>query len=161
MRITRGGAALGQIVVGAMWLGAALFLAAAVAPSAFAVLPTSTLAGDLVGRILPVLFWSGMVMFAVTMVLGAWTDAMSRLKPRVLFGAIGGAACMIDEFIVDAMITRVQVRMHGPVDALAATNPLRIAFGQLHLLSVVLLGIGMVSALIVLVLAVRGLRAAP
>jgi Domain of unknown function (DUF4149) len=157
--ITRQGAALGQIVVAGLWLGAAILLAAAVAPAAFAVLPSRALAGDLVGRVLPVVFWSGMGVFAVVMVLGVWTDVTSRLKPRVLAAAIAGAACMIAQLIVDAMIARVRAQAGGPIDALAATAPLRVAFGQLHLLSVVLLGVAMLGAATILIIAVRGLHA--
>jgi Domain of unknown function (DUF4149) len=160
MSFTRRSAALGQVVLGSVWLGAAALLAAAVAPAAFAVLPTRALAGDLVGRVLPVVFWSGIVAFAGVMLLGVWTDAASRYKPRVLAAALGGAACMIAQLIVDAMITRVRASIPGPVDALAGTDPLRVAFGQLHLLSVVLLGIAMLAAASILLIAVRGLRAA-
>ncbi len=160
MTVTRRGAGLAQIVVTSVWLGAALLLAAAVAPAAFAVLPSRTLAGDLVGRVLPVIFWAGIAAFAAVMVLGAWTDRQSRFKPRVFAAALGGAACMIAQLIVDAMIARVRGQIHGPIDALAAGDPLRVAFGQLHLLSVVLLGIAMLGAAAVLVLAVRGAREA-
>ncbi|MDE3217575.1 MAG: DUF4149 domain-containing protein, partial [Gemmatimonadota bacterium] len=59
--LTRRGASLSQIVGTSVWLGAAVLLAAAVAPAAFAVLPSRSLAGDLVGRVLPVIFWSGML----------------------------------------------------------------------------------------------------
>jgi Domain of unknown function (DUF4149) len=156
--ITRRGAAMGQIVMCSVWLGAALLLAAAVAPAAFAVLPSRALAGALVGRVLPVIFWSGMLLFASVMVLGVWTDARSKYKPRVLAGAMGGTACMIAQFVVDVLIGRVVARAHGAVDALPATDPLRVAFGQLHLFSVVLLGVAMLAAAAVLVLAVRGER---
>jgi Domain of unknown function (DUF4149) len=154
--LTRRGAGLAQIVLASVWLGAAALLAAVVAPAAFAVLPTRSLAGDLVGRVLPVIFWAGMLVFASAMVLGVWTDARSKYKPRVLAGAVGGTACMIAQLAVDPMIERVRARAHGPVDALAATDPLRVAFGQLHLFSVVLLGLAMLAAGAVLVLAVRG-----
>ena len=159
MTITRHGAALAQLVLGSVWLGAAILLATTVAPAAFAALPSRTLAGDVVGRVLPVIFWSGMVMFAAVMVFGAWTDARSKFKPRIFAAAIGGAACMIAQLIVDAMIAKVTARMNGPVDALAATDPLRVAFGQLHVLSVVLLGLAMAAAAAVVVIAVRGMRA--
>ena len=158
MTVTPRGAALGQTVLAALWLGAAVLLAAVVAPAAFAVLPTRTLAGDVVGRVLPVIFWSGMVVFAGVMLFGVWTDASTRFKPRVLAAALGGTACMIAQLVVDAMIARVRARIPGAVDALAATDPLRVAFGQLHLLSVVLLGIAMLSATAILIIAVRGLR---
>ena len=160
MTVTPRGAALAQIVLGAFWLGAAVLLAAVVAPAAFAVLPSRSLAGDVVGRVLPVIFWSGMVVFAAVMVFGVWTDLSTRFKPRVLAAALGGTACMIAQFVVDVMIARVRARMSGPVDALPATDPLRVAFGQLHLLSVVLLGVAMLSATAILISAVRGLRPA-
>ncbi|HEY5219201.1 MAG TPA: DUF4149 domain-containing protein [Gemmatimonadaceae bacterium] len=158
MTITRHGAALGQVALGALWLGAAILATAVVAPAAFAVLPTRTLAGDVVGRVLVVIFWSGIVVFAIAMVLGAWTDARSKYKPRVLAAALGGASCMIAQLIVDAAIARVRARINGPVDALAVIDPLRVAFGQLHLVSVVLLGIAMLAAATVVVVALRGLR---
>jgi hypothetical protein len=157
--ITVRGAALAQVVISAVWIGAAVLLAAVVAPAAFAVLPSRTLAGDVVGRVLPVIFWAGMAAFAGVMLLGVRTDARSRFKPRVFAGAIGGAACMIAQLIVDVMIGKVRARISGPVDALSATDPLRVAFGQLHVLSVVLLGLAMIAATAILVIAVRGLRA--
>ena len=39
------------------WLGAAVIVASVVTPAAFAVLPSRALAGALVGRVLPALFW--------------------------------------------------------------------------------------------------------
>ena len=106
------------------------------------------------------IFWAGMGLFATVMVLAVWTDAASKYKPRVLFGAIGGTACMIAQLVVDVTIERVRARAHGPIDALPATDPLRVAFGQLHLFSVVLLGVAMLAAAAVLVLALRGERRA-
>ncbi len=161
MTLTRRGAGLWQVVLISLWLGATVLFAAAVAPAAFAALPTRTLAGDLVGRVLPVVFWSGMVLFAAVVLLGVRADARSRLKPRILAAALGGASCMIAQLVVDSWIERVRARIHGPVDALAVTDPLRIAFGQLHALSVVLLGVAMVCAAVVLGIAVRDLHSAP
>ncbi|MDE3053640.1 MAG: hypothetical protein KGJ70_07130, partial [Gemmatimonadota bacterium] len=85
----------------------------------------------------------------------------SKYKPRVLAAAVGGTACMIAQFVVDGMIARVRARARGPVDALPAADPLRVAFGQLHLFSVVLLGLAMLAAAAVLALALRGERRPP
>jgi hypothetical protein len=148
------------VVLLSTWFGAALLTAGVVAPAAFAVLPTRDLAGQVVGRVLPVIFWWGMVTFATVMVLGAWTDMRTRFKPRVLLGAIGGTACMIAQFVVDGVIARVRAQANGPIDQLAPTNPLRIAFGQLHLFSVVLLGIAMLGAVAILIVALRDRRPA-
>src|SRR5689334_2939423 len=62
--------ATASVILLAAWLGAALLVAAVVAPAAFAVLPTRTLAGALVGRVLPVVFWSGMIVGLAVAALG-------------------------------------------------------------------------------------------
>ena len=56
-------------VVLAAWLGAAVYFSAVVARAAFGVLPTRTLAGELVGATLPTLFISGVVMATIASLL--------------------------------------------------------------------------------------------
>ena len=59
-----------------VWLGAAAFFSIAVAPVLFAVLPSRALACDVVGRLLPPIFYSGIV---VGLVIGrAWSYGMIR-----------------------------------------------------------------------------------
>jgi hypothetical protein len=52
-------ASVSVVLLLAAWLGAGMLLAAVVAPAAFAVLPSRTLAGALVGRVLPTVFIAG------------------------------------------------------------------------------------------------------
>ena len=78
------GAHLTSLVVLSLWLGAALVVGAVVAPAAFAVLPTRTLAGALVGRVLPALFWSGAAVGLLVAMLGR-DRGVSR---RVAFGRL-------------------------------------------------------------------------
>ena len=155
MMITRARAATAQLVLCASWLGASLLLAAIVAPAAFAVLPSRALAGDMVGRVLPVVFWWGILVYVAISLLGRWTDATSRWKPRLLAAAVGGAACVLAQFVVGRSIDALRVRIGGPVDALAITDPLRVAFGRMHAMSVAMLGIAMVCALVVVIVAAR------
>ena len=54
-------ASIFEAVLVALWLGAAGFFSVAVAPALFAVVPTRTMAGEVVGRLLPAIFYSGMV----------------------------------------------------------------------------------------------------
>ena len=74
----------------ALWLGAALLFSAAVGPPLFAALPMRTLAGAVVGRILPVIFLSGMavgiavVSYAGQMVFGLNADRQSAPDVAVL-----------------------------------------------------------------------------
>lgn len=131
-------AALALVV--SAWLGAAILLAASVAPSAFAVLPSRALAGALVGRVLPALFISGLVLGVLASVV--WG---ARWWP----GAALAVSCAIAQFAVGPRIDRVRLAIAGPVEALADTDPRRLAFGRLHALSVGLLGVAMLAALVI------------
>src|SRR4029077_12340066 len=67
--MTGRGVSVTETVLLAVWIGAALLFALVVAPAAFAVLPTRTLAGALVGRVLPVIFYAGVVIGSLIVIL--------------------------------------------------------------------------------------------
>lgn len=151
--------ALVSIVVCAIWGGAALIIVSTVAPAAFRVLPTRTLAGALVGQVLPVLFVSGMIVGVIT--LGLTPRGAPRAWLRRL-GAIGTlVGCTIAQVVIGPRIAAVRERIGPSVEALAATDPLRVTFGQLHGLSVLALGVAMVFTLIALVGATLAARTPP
>jgi hypothetical protein len=139
----------------AIWIGAALLFTLVVAPAAFAVLPTRTLAGALVGRVLPVIFYAGVVIGSLIVLLdiagrtGAWG--------RSAAGAVSALACAVAQLVVGTRIDRLRAAISGPLDALAGDDPRRVAFGRLHAISVGWLGLAMVAALVALTLAVRAL----
>ncbi|MFN8574574.1 MAG: DUF4149 domain-containing protein [Gemmatimonadaceae bacterium] len=138
-----------SVLLVAAWLGAAVLTAAVVAPAAFDVLPTRTLAGALVGRVLPVLFISGAVVAAAYFAAVRTEPSTPRQRAMHLVLAIWVAALLWSQLVVTP---KIQVlRAAGPIDALAQTDPRRVAFGRLHGVSVGLLGVGMVAALVVLV----------
>jgi hypothetical protein len=140
------------IVLLASWLGAATIVSASVAPAAFAVLPSRSLAGALVGRVLPVLFWSGLVVAIVT----AWLAARyPGAGVRGTAAVVLAGACLVAQFAIAPRIERVRAAIGGPVDALDPSSPLRQAFGRLHGASVACLGVGGLAALFLLVLLVR------
>lgn len=149
-------AALASVVLLALWLGAALLVALAVAPAAFAVLPTRALAGALVGRVLPVIFWSGIV-------VGAVVAALGRSMPQRGWhtaGAVGLAlACAVAQLAVAPRIQRVRDEIGGAVEALDPSDPRRQAFGRLHGMSVAWMGLGGVAALVALAVLLRHLSA--
>ena len=146
----------------AAWLGAGLLFAAVVAPAAFEVLPTRTLAGLLVGRVLPTLFIAGGVIAALCMILDrSSTGAFPRLRRSALAAII--IACGIAQFGIAPRIERVRAQIGGPIEQLARDDPRRVAFGRLHAISVGWLGIAMLAAGTVIVLASvspRGRRSA-
>lgn len=147
-------ATLVEIILLAAWLGAAIFFSAVVAQAAFAVLPSRTLAGALVGRVLPVLFFAGMALGALIFVIeGVWGTGWS--SGRGFAGLLVVLACAVAQFIVGARIDRIRVEIGGPIDALSPTDPRRLAFGRLHAISVGWLGVAIVAAVVALILASR------
>ena len=142
----------------AIWLGGASLVATTVAPAAFAVLPTRALAGALVGRVLPQVFHAGMLLGLVAAAL-AWSD---RPAPHALWRAVASlgtvAACAVAQWVIGPRIARLREAIGPSVEALAATDPQRIAFGRLHGLSVLAMGVGMVAACVAVVLALLALR---
>lgn len=145
----------------AAWLGAAGVVATVVAPAAFAVLPTRALAGALVGRVLPAVFYTGLAAGLVSAAL-AWGDrADGSANPRLRLGAslALAAACGVAQLVVAPRIQRVRARIGPSIEALAQDDPLRAAFGRLHAVSVAWMGVGIVAATVAIVAVALSLRA--
>ena len=126
----------------ATWLGAAVLFACVVAPAAFAVLPSRELAGALVGRVLPVLFLSGI---ALGVAAGALTVRGRGRAPSVAAFAVA-VACAVAQFGVGPRIGRLRAEIGPSLAALDASDPRRAAFGRLHALSVAWLGVGVLAS---------------
>jgi hypothetical protein len=141
----------------AAWLGASVLFAAVVAPAAFAVLPSRALAGLVVGRVLPVLFWSGALLGVAGLVMEQWYARPRRVLPRVL-AAILAVACVVAQLVIGRWIEALRVRIGPSLDALAPSDPLRVAFGELHAASVGLLGIAMLATLALIAIGARASR---
>ncbi len=144
-----------RLLLIAMWLGAALFFSAAVAPSAFAVLAASReLAGAIVSRTLVIVNISGFVI-GVLLLLSAplfYAKRKAALRAELIALGIVALATGAGQWIIRARLEQLRMLMKVPVDAVAANDPLRIAFGQWHVYSVMALGIGLLAALIAFVL---------
>jgi len=136
----------------AAWLGAAALLATVVAPAAFAVLPSRTLAGALVGQVLPPIFLSGILISLIGVAVDRPTVGRRHGVRRAALLVVA-ASCAIAQFVVAPRIERVRRDIGGPVEELAATDPRRITFGRLHAVSVGWLGLAMISAAATVVLA--------
>lgn len=152
--IGRGLPVVASVVLLAAWLGAALLVAGVVAPAAFAVLPSRTLAGALVGRVLPVIFWSGI---AIGLVVAALAWPMPRRAWSVGAALALAGACAAAQLIVAPRIEQVRAGIGGAVDALDPSDPRRQAFGRLHGMSVAWMGVGGLAASVALVVLVRHL----
>ena len=135
-----------------LWLGAAVFFSFAVAPSAFAVLPSREAAGAMVSRSLMIVNISGLV---IGLILLASSFAGTLAANRILLWAerilliILPAACAIGLFIGTFWLPSVKAQMGRPIDEVALEDPLRLQFNNLHEYSVWVLIAAMIAAIIV------------
>jgi hypothetical protein len=140
------------LVAMAAWIGAALMTAAVVAPGAFAVLPSRTMAGTLVGRVLFVLFLGGVVDgLAVAALLAPQSRVAGPSRRALIAALLVAAACGIAQFVITPKLDRLRAGIGGPVDTLLAGDLRRVAFGLLHGYSVAALGLAMAGAVACLV----------
>ncbi|NUO62860.1 MAG: DUF4149 domain-containing protein [Gemmatimonadaceae bacterium] len=146
-----------ELALAAAWIGAGILFAAVLAPAAFAVLPTRTLAGALVGRVLPALFWWGIATGVVLAIL-----AMRSRGRLVTVGTVAGlvtaVSCAVGQLVVAPRIERVRASIPGAVDDLPPADSRRVEFGRLHGASVLWLGVGMLAAAVGAGSAVAGIR---
>jgi hypothetical protein len=149
--------ALVQTVALSLWIGAAALFVSSVAPAAFAVMPTRTLAGALVGGVLPAVFYGGMAVGVAVLVLELLAGR-SAARPRALAAAVMLAACLAAQFIIGTRIERLRLAIGGSLESVPADDLRRAAFGRLHGASVALLGVAMLAAVVALVLAARSVQ---
>lgn len=135
-----------RIIVIALWLGAIVYFAVAVAPNVFAVLTPQiggrALAGDIVSRALAMLHYFGMACAVVFLLLGMrrLTSAGNALVLVMLM--LTG----ISQFVIAPRMHEIRAR--GAIEGVAAGDPARRDFDFLHKLStttegvILLLGIG-------------------
>lgn len=145
----------------ALWLGAAVFFTAAVAQSAFAVLPSRELAGAIVNRTLAVLNYAGIITGLILLASSVLNkEKVNRLKLWIEQGLLLflTAACAFGQFVIGARLHNIREQTGRPIDELAADDPLRIAFGALHGYSVLVLAFAMLAALVVYFLIARRSR---
>lgn len=140
-----------RLLLLAIWLGAALFFIG-VAQSAFAVLPSREMAGSVVNRTLSILNYSGLGVGLILVLTSLITrGAVNRIllwAERVLLVLIV-AACAVGQFVIGLWMQFTRAQMGGrPIDELAADDPLRMQFNDLHEYSVWVLMAGMIAALL-------------
>ena len=156
--MTTGGSSLViRLTLLAFWLGAATIFSAVVAPALFDVLPTRTLAGLVVGRVLPIIFYAGIALAVLSLLIEL------RREPhvgRLVAEAVMFLTCAAAQFLVSPRIERVRAAISGPIEQLDPTDTRRLEFGRLHGVSVGLLGIAMIAALVAIISLARTMIAA-
>ncbi|HWQ32843.1 MAG TPA: DUF4149 domain-containing protein [Blastocatellia bacterium] len=141
----------------ALWVGAMMFFSFFVAPAAFAVLPSTYLAGQVVSRTLGGLEVLGLV---IAVLLLALLLASRRAQARgfafelaVIMLMLVSAA--ISRFIVSARLHQIRLEFGERLSSLAATDPTRATFDLLHQVSVGLTGFNLLAALALIIFLIR------
>lgn len=139
-----------RILLVALWLGAAVFFSFGVAQSAFAVLPSRELAGSVVNRTLMIVNYGG-VIIGLILLASSFISRQNVSRGRLLFEQISlfvlTIACACGQFIIGAKLRDLRLQIGRPIDELATDDPLRIAFNDFHIYSVIILLAAMIAAL--------------
>ena len=145
-----------------LWLGAALFFGAAVAPTLFSVLRgaglanANELAGSMVTRLLRIINQGG---FEIALFLFVTAFFINRNRNRlaryaeVISLAIMAIMTGVGHWVIAARMSALRAAMQLPLDTISPGDPRRIAFDNLHRYSVLLLLVAMCAALAAIIFA--------
>jgi hypothetical protein len=143
-----------------LWLGAAIFFSAAVAPNVFAVLRgaelpnAASLAGSVVTRLLAIINKGGFEIGLFLLVISFFTTRGQKSIRRIaemLSLAIMAIMTAIGHWVIAARMATLRAALQLSIDQFAP-DPRRIEFDSLHRYSVAMLGVAIVAALIAFVL---------
>ncbi len=144
-----------------LWLGAALFFGAAVAPNLFAVLRganlanANELAGSIVTRLLAVINRGGLEIGLFVLVVRFFATRNQKLVARIaemLSLAILVIMTGVSHWVISAKMLALRAAMQNQIDQVAYNDPRRIAFDDLHRYSVDVMGIALVAALVAFIM---------
>jgi hypothetical protein len=144
-----------------IWIGGIIFFASVVTRTAFSVLPTHHLAGNVVNRSLAYLHWMGLVS-------GALFLGSSLIYSRLSQGTVNPLAwrnilicamlllTLVSQFGVSPRMSTLRASI-GDMDTVAPTAPARVEFNALHGWSTRLEGGVLLMGLVVVYLTIAAL----
>lgn len=152
-----------EMLLVSLWLGSMIFFSFAVAPSAFAVLPTRELAGRMVtstiGKVEMIGLVIGPLLILIQVAMWRRSDSSKTTKiVRPLLILVMVAAAALSHFWISPAMVSLRVSMGVPIDEVPLNDPVRVWFNNLHQYSVALMGTAMIAGLVVLFLTVRPSR---
>jgi uncharacterized protein DUF4149 len=149
-----------EVLLLSVWLGSMIFFSFAVAPSAFAVLPTRELAGAMVTSTIGKVELLGLVNGPLLILIQAasWRATHSSkveksLRVNLILVMIAAAA--LSRFWISPQMVSLRAAMGGHIDDVPVGDPLRMQFNNLHQYSVALMGTAMIAGLVLLFPTVR------
>ena len=136
------------------WIGGLIFFAFVLAPTAFSVLPSTHLAGNVVGRALGKLHWiglaSGIIFLASSLLYSRLTDGTAHVfAARHVLLCLMLALTLISQLGIIPRMDTLRASL-GDVRSAPIDNPQRVQFDALHVWStrvegaVLLLGLAVV-----------------
>jgi uncharacterized membrane protein len=142
-----------------VWIGGLIFFAFVLAPTAFSVLPTTHLAGNVVGRALGKLHWiaiiSGIVYLVTSLLYSRMTNGSAHiLAARHVLLCLMLALTLISQFGIIPRMDGLRASL-GDVRAAAIDNPERVHFDTLHVWSTRVEGAVLLLGLVVVYLTAR------
>jgi len=141
------------------WIGGLIFFAFVVAPTAFSVLPTSHLAGNVVGRSLGKLHWigliSGVVFLVSSLLYSRFTNGTAHVfAVRHVLLCLMLALTLISQFGIMPRMDALRASL-GEVRSVPVDNPERVQFDGLHVWSTRVEGAVLLLGLVVVYLTAR------
>ena len=149
-----------------IWLGAAIFFSAAVAPNVFSILrgaalpDANALAGSIITRLLGTINRGGFEIGVFLLVMSFFITHGQKKSVRVaemISLAIMAIMTGIGHWVIAARMSALRAAMQLPIDQIAADDPRRAAFNGLHRYSVLTLGVTMIAALVAFMVMARGI----
>src|SRR6202166_3304336 len=141
------------------WIGGLLFFAFVLAPTALSVLPTTHLAGNVVGSALGKLHWiaifSGIVYLVSSLLYSRFTDGTAHvLAVRHVLLCLMLALTLISQFGIIPRMDALRASL-GEVRSAPLDNPERVQFDALHVWSTRVEGAVLLLGLVVVYLTAR------
>jgi uncharacterized membrane protein len=138
------------------WIGGLIFFAFVLAPTAFSVLPTTHLAGNVVGRALGKLHWiaifSGIVYLVSSLIYSRLTEGTAHVFVlRHLLLCLMLALTLISQFGIIPRMDTLRASL-GDVRSAPVDNPERVQFDVLHVWSTRVEGAVLLLGLVVVFL---------
>jgi len=139
-----------------IWLGAAIFFSAAVAPNVFAGLrgaglaDANAVAGSIISRLLAIVNHGGFEVSVFLLVMSYFTTFGQAKWVRIsgmISLAIMAIMTAVGQWVILARMAALRASMQLPIDQIAAGDPRRIEFSSLHRYSVIFLALAMCSGL--------------
>ena len=137
------------------------------APAAFSVLRSfglpnaNEIAGSIVTRSLSVINLAGFaiaLLLLVTIILRRNASGRTSFIVECICLGVIALASGVGHWLIAARMRALRAAMVLPIDQIAADDPRRVAFNNLHGYSVNVLGLAMIAALVTMVLMARSLR---